>query len=177
MKGNSQTMIQTIEQQKKEIDKLKKTQSGIETVNEDSYEKIFALSTGHLNFKGKNIKIDVNEKLYEKIDVLENEKRKLKEQVEFYMKKTNELVGEIRRMNERIDDAEKNKKKYEELRDDMEVGIEKGLRKEENAKSSNFRYAQAVKKIEGLLGEKKLLEEKNQELEADKKKLLEKWQR
>ncbi|OMJ79347.1 hypothetical protein SteCoe_20639 [Stentor coeruleus] len=176
MKENSQTMSLTIEQQKKEIDKLQKIMRSNETVNEDSYEKIFALSTGKLNFKSKNTKVDSNDKLYDRIFMLENEKSKLKEQIEFYMKKTNELVSEIKKMNDKIENAEKAKQKYEELRVEIEVTNEKGLKKEENAKSSNFRYAQAVKKIDVLIGENKILEEKNQELEADKKKLLEKWQ-
>ena len=80
-------------------------------------------------------------------------------------------------MKASLEEVECTKINFTSLKSEYDELTNRMLKKEETIKNTNNRHSQLIKKIDLLSQEKKILEEKNLELENDKKKLIEKWQK
>lgn len=177
MKENSKTTTETIEQQKKQIEKLQKSGNQIDTVNEEILEKRISIGLAQMSSISWEINSRSHESYNERLDTIVEDKLKVNKNVNFYERKWKELACEIEELKGKNQENEILKRKYKELKEQFDEVNAKYQKKEEGVKNLRLRYSQVVKKNELIAGEKKRLEEKNLDLEADKKKMLEKWQR
>lgn len=163
MKESALTMNEKICQQNKEIDQLQKVLS----------EKNREIDRLQRAVNANNVvNEDTNENLQERLEEIEKEKAN----AEIYKKKCSSLVCVVEEMRENLNSLEVFKLKYNELKAEYDKITDKKQKNDKNVGNKN-RFAHSARKFEMLSSEKKKLEEKNLELENDKKKLLEKWQK
>ncbi len=148
MKENSEAQSRTILQQKEEIQQLKTQLSYFESESSKTPNQSEARSRDLLHSELESCRFSLK--------ALQNELKFYKFQLSSHdsLKSDHFLL----------------KSEYDELKKKLD-------QKDETFKSSTLKQSSLQKKLENLTKDKKLLEEKNCELESDKRKLLDKWQK
>jgi chromosome segregation ATPase len=113
----------------------------------------------------------------EKLNTLQKQKIQAEENSELYQKKYQELNDHFIDVNQKLQLLNLEKNSIRALKSEIEDLHEKILKKEEIITKNQKKFTKVNKKLEILTQEKKKLDEKTFELEAEKKKLLEKWQK
>lgn len=126
----------------------------------------------------KNKSEEINpEFVQEQFRNVETERLRAEADSDFFRTKCEELTEKIAEMQKKLDQSECFKVKYVSLKGEFHEISEKIDKKEETIKLANQRFSHLVKKIDQLVLEKKSADEKIGELEVEKRKILEKWQK
>ncbi|CAG9332184.1 unnamed protein product [Blepharisma stoltei] len=167
--------ISQLEQKSKIIEEaLAKNESEIFSLTEEKeYWKSLASQSPELEITNKSV---LPNDLMEKFRENEKSRIRAQEEADFYKSKYEEIIENMHNVKDKLEETDTLKLQQATLKGEFGDIEQQLLKKEEQVKSSNKRFIFIQKKMDKLSKDKKLYEEKTQELENERKKLSEKYQ-